>query len=723
MSRPIPRRPAPASTAPQAPAAGSAAGFRIGRAATLALAALAAATLAAIALALLPVGAYFTESDFYGYAWGARLIERGQLDFARYSVVGPLYELVIAALWPLAHDAFRAAQLLSALAAGATLLAWAGIVRRLMTAAGHEREAAAAGFGTALFVAVNPVFVRYGCSATTDMLAVALQSLAAFALLAGRGRRAPLVAGGLAALAALTRYSSLYLVPAALLRYALWPVESAVGDPRPWPRRLAPMLQFLAGFAVPALPWLALSAASGHLPGANLIASFSYYADPSAARNLQDAAPGAPVTGYRSLGELLRSAPGALAARVLANLPDHLARQVRGLIGLPAAAACALGLLLGVASGAWRRLLPAWIAGALLFATLAPVFYSDRYALPLVPFYLSLAGLAAGIALRGPRLPGIGLPLAWLALAVPVALGARAAVEQQRWLASQLPVEVVTAGETLHRAAGLADPPPARGPGRSGPASGVGAMSRKMHLWYYSGLDPVAFPRVATLAALADQARASGARFLYFSWYEAELRPEFWYLLDSTATVPGLERLPFAARNPVALYRLGPGFGRDPDWLADARARGLHVARAQVQVLNEHDAWNAHLTIAEDARARGAMAEALEHYLAATRGNPGLALAWQRAGEALLALGRVEEARGAYERARRLLPGDAATLIGIGWTQLRSGRADLAAQTWRPLVGATTDAATLRAMAEAFERAGDAEGLAAARKRLAEVRR
>src|SRR5437879_86762 len=320
MSRPSPRRPAPVSTAPQASAAGSAAGPRSGRAATIALAALATATLAAIALALHPVGDYFTESDFYGYAWGARLIERGRLDFARYSVVGPLYELVIAALWPLARDAFRAAQLLSALAAGATLLAWAGIVRRLVAAAGHEREAEAAGFWTALLVAVNPVFVRYGCSATTDMLAVVLQSLAAFALLAGRGRRAPRVAGGLAALAALTRYSSLYLVPAALLRYALWPphrldAERAVATTRP--RRLVPALAFLAGFAVPALPWLALSMAAGHLPGANLIASFSYYADPSAARNLQDAAPGAPVAGYRSLGELLRSAPGALAARVL----------------------------------------------------------------------------------------------------------------------------------------------------------------------------------------------------------------------------------------------------------------------------------------------------------------------------------------------------------------------------------------------------------------------
>jgi len=60
-------------------------------------------------------------------------------------------------------------------------------------------------------------------------------------------------------------------------------------------------------------------------------------------------------------------------------------------------------------------------------------------------------------------------------------------------------------------------------------------------------------------------------------------------------------------------------------------------------------------------------------------------------------------------------------MVGIGWTQLRSGHPDLAAATWRPLVAQVSDPATLRAMAEAFANAGDAAGLAATRQRIAEV--
>ena len=554
------------------------------------------------------------------------------------------------------------------------------------------------------------------------MLAVFLQSAAAFAILEARGRRGPLLAGALAALAALTRYSALYLVPAAILRFALWPGPAeppapAAPSAKPAsPAGRAALGWFAAGFLGLAAPWLALSLRAGQVPGSNLIASFSFYSDPAAGRNIQDVAPGARATGYRSLGELLSREPGALAARLAANLPDHFRRNLGSLIGTPLAAVCALGVVLAGLDGAWRPMLPVWLTGLLLFGSLVPVFYSDRYALPLVPYYLSLAGLAAGSRLLVLRVRPPDVPLKWLAALVPLALSLHSATAGLRWIESQLPVEVLPASEALRAAAGLAAPPPARGLTRARLGTGVGALSRKMHLWYYSGLDPVAFPRVSSLAELARHARANRARFLYFSWYEAELRPEFWYLLDTTAAVPGLERIRFSAPNPAVLYRIGPAFGSEPAWLAVDSLRRLHVARAQVQVLSDRDAWDAHLVLGEEARARGDPRAALDHYRSALRGNPGLAAGWVRAGDALL------EARAAYERARRIEPTSAPARIGIGWTQFRTGRSDLAAETWKPLVAETRDRATLEAMAVAFERAGDAEALRAARSALASLR-
>ena len=99
---PVPSRPPRDPLAPSALAIASAA-----------LATLATGIIGWIALAHHPVGDYFTESDFYGYAWGARLIQHGRMDFSRYSVVGPLYELLLAVLGPLARDAFRAGSILS----------------------------------------------------------------------------------------------------------------------------------------------------------------------------------------------------------------------------------------------------------------------------------------------------------------------------------------------------------------------------------------------------------------------------------------------------------------------------------------------------------------------------------------------------------------------------------------------------------------------------------
>src|SRR5437773_2540588 len=69
---------------------------------------------------------------------------------------------------------------------------------------------------TALLLATNPYFVRYGYTASTDALALALQAATLALLLGGTGRRAAAAAGLVAALAFLTRYSAITLLPVGL---------------------------------------------------------------------------------------------------------------------------------------------------------------------------------------------------------------------------------------------------------------------------------------------------------------------------------------------------------------------------------------------------------------------------------------------------------------------------------------------------------------------------
>src|SRR5258706_13615750 len=176
----------------------------------LAVAALLGIALLAMVLGPHRVGDYFTETDFYGgYADGARALQHGHVNAARYGVVGPGYEVALALVGFLVRDLFLAAELISLLATVAAVLLWFRLLAR--------RADPRLGFVTVLFLVTNGTLFRYGYSATTDALALALQALALLLILAHARPRAALFAGGVAALAFLTRYSAIYLLPAGLI--------------------------------------------------------------------------------------------------------------------------------------------------------------------------------------------------------------------------------------------------------------------------------------------------------------------------------------------------------------------------------------------------------------------------------------------------------------------------------------------------------------------------
>ena len=362
------------------------------------------------------------------------------------------------------------------------------------------------------------------------------------------------------------------------------------------------------------------------------------------------------------------------------NIPAHLARDASELLGLPVAALCALGAI-GVlsalrarvpraaaergeathrdvarsgerASATFLRVLgPVWLHGVLLFAALVPVFYSDRYSLPLIPIYLAFAGSLAAPA------PGVlrVIPRAIRAIALAAAGAWLIAwcVSYQRSVLEVAPIETRDAGRALAKIS----------------APGERIVSRKGHVGYYSGLTVVPFPRFQTLRELADFSRERGAGYLYFSWYEALLRQEFAYLLDTTASVPGLTALHVTTRNPGVTYRIGPAFGEDPAWLHDDARLRVHRARALVQVLPDSLAWTHRLVLAADALSEGRLGDALREAEWASRARPAEAFAWTLQGEALRQMQRLPEARIAFGRALELDPRDEQARIGIGLTE------------------------------------------------------
>ena len=641
-----------------------------------------------VALALHPVGDYYTESDFYGgYAIGARAIQHGVVDPGRYPVVGPGYEFALSLLGVDGADLFTVGKILSVACATATLALWFVLL--------SLRAGAAIGAWVTVLLAANPVFVRYAYSATTDMLGTFLASASVFALLGTRGGRGPLAAGALAALATLTRYNLGALLPAGLVTLA-WL------DPTPGAGRRRAALAYAAGFAIVAGPWAAYAFAVGHIPGINLYRNFGFYLNPDPSRNVQDEYGFLANAELRSenLLDLLRTRPLDLVRRSLANVPLHAWRDARELLGLPVAVLCAAGAALALAARVRRALGAVWLQGAFLFAALVPVFYSDRYSMPLAPIYLTLAAaLASAREGAARRIP------AWLralgAAGVLVALVAWCVPYQQRVLALS-PVETREAGRALARFG----------------HAGERVVSRKGHIGYYSGLTVIPFPRFRTLQELANFARDHHARYLYFSWYEAQLRQEFAYLLDTSAVIPGLSVLHVTSRNPSVLYRIGPEFGRDPAWLSDLDESRLHTARALVQVLPDSMAWTHRMVLGANALEQGRPQDALREAELATRVRPADGLGWALQGEALRQMNRLDDAAVAFGRALALDPDDVQARVGLGWTELARGDSARAADAWRRAIGKTANAQALAAMAALYDRRGDRPAAEAARAAL-----
>ena len=643
----------------------------LGRAALVAVAAY-GALLLILALGPHRVGDYFTETDFYGaYAEGARALQRGAVDPSRYGVVGPGYEAALALAGAVVPNLLLAAELLSALAMTAGLLLW----HRLLAVRADPRLA----LGAVLFMATNATFIRYGYSATTDGLAFALQAAALYLLLVRGGPRGAVAAGLVAAFAFLTRYSAGTLLPAGLLAIL-------AGGTRHAHRPRAALL-FAAGFALPVAPWVLWSLAHGGHFASQLHHNIAYDVFARARGIAWDDYQRTLQSEFRGLWDVVRRDPGAVIAREAFNVVDHLRRDLTALIG-PAVGVCAaLGAAFAAADGTLRRAWPVFAAAGLYFLSLVPAFYSERYSLPLLPAYAALA--AAVFASPRLALPIGRLWLKPLLIAIPLALTIPLTVRHLARALEQLPVEVLEVADAL----------------RAQARPGDRVVARKPHLAWHAGVAPAPFPFAGSLAELAADARRAGARWLFFSWPEAEMRPRFDYLLDTAAAVPGLTVRHASTPRPAVLYEIGPGFGEEPAWMADPATLRWHRARGMLRINPHHP--DALYAAAFVEASRGDLESARRRLELLTRVRPREVRAWLLLGEVHLNREDPAAAEPAFARALALAPGDPQARLGLGWANLLARRVTDAARLWRPVIGQTRDPATLQRMVEVFRAVGD----------------
>jgi tetratricopeptide (TPR) repeat protein len=656
------------------------------------LAALLAAALLAVALGPHRIGDYSTETDFYGaYADGARMIQHGRIDPARYGVVGPGYEVALALAGLVVRDLFTAAELLSVAGAVATLLFWFHLLAR--------RSNARVALFAALFTVTNAHFFRFGYTASTDSLALALSSGALYLLLATGGTRTALAAGLVAAAAFLTRYTAIVLLPIGLIAAAF--AGRAAGVPKsPGVARRRETLAFAAGFLAPVAAWLAygLSHGAGFAFQLHHDLAFEVFARPlgmgfdAYQRQLQPQ--------FHTLWDVIARDPVAVARRLAINCLTHLRDDAHLLLGWPVAACAAPGAVLALRGGAFARQWPLALAAAVSFLALVPVFHSERYSLMLLPYY-AIAAAALFAAPAFALVLGGRLALKPALAILPLAFAVASSIDLQRRILAQQPTEALAAAGTLRT---LARP-------------GDRVIARKPHIAALAGVIPVAFPFADSLAELGDYARREHARWLYFGFPEAEARPAFRYLLDTTGAVPGLTARRVTLPRPSVLYEIGTAFGARPAWLDNDTLATLHDARARVMIAPGdvralRTAGTIELGLGDLAAARADLERAAD--LA-----PGDADILLPLGESLLRLGDLPLAARAYQRAEQVSPGNVEARIGRGWASLLAGREREAAELWRPVITLTRNGPTLERMLALYRALGDAAAAAEVERTMA----
>lgn len=596
-------------------------------------------------LLLHPVALYGTETDLVGeYIPAAQELGRGVLHPDRFSTKGPGYPLFLALAAPLAAgDWFLAARVLNAVATG--FVVWATYVF-------FSSLGSATALAVCLGLLVTPAFLLATFEAGTDLPALSLALGSSCFAFASSRRPRYFLAGLLAGLAVLTR-SNYVSVPIAGLFVIL------VYD-----ERRARWGRYLAGVLTPVLAWI----------GVHLIATGGLPHD-SNYLNLAQAVYGAgqsredflTTAGLRfgSYADVLQLNPLLVVTTVVTNLATRWWLDGTRLLPLP------LGLL-GVIGTVWcwrrYRSWPVLAAHAIsAYVLLAVVFYSPRFSLYLLPFYLS--GLVLVLLPRSsgaPRERGHEgsrwrLAAGGVALVVLYATSAVISAAQLREVLSQTPFATRDVGQELRA--------------RREPHATV--MARKPHIAFYAGMRYLPMPRAATLTDLVVEANRQGAQFVFVSEVETRLRPEYTVLTDSSLSLPGLRQVAYRRdrMGAAAAYAVSPPLA---DEAQQRREVAASLERGSAALSRER-----RIAIATELLWAGEYAHALRNLFAADSIGPPHADIAALESNAFHALGMYEEAARACLRSIELGGGTPAHYDQLGRIRFKQGKYDEAARSFR----------------------------------------
>jgi hypothetical protein len=479
------------------------------------------------------VGDYGIETDFFwGYVPSAKKFLSGEIPMDAFR--GPLYPMVLGLFGFIPGDFFHTGILIAVISASVVIYVTYELLKKIFTPT--------ISLFVTILVAFNPVFIQYSYSAGTDMFFNALASSTLFFFFKNKelNYKNLILAALFGGLSYLTRYNGIFLASfvVIILLVNYWKIN--------WTDRIKSSTLFIVVFLVTISPWgfYCLNQKGSFFYNENFKnIAYEVYGKGKISWDDFWFKESSKIT---SLTEVIFKDTELFITTIINNVADHFTSDMEKLLGWQLGVFVILGLILLLLSNPlknWKTQQTAfYIVNLFFFALLLVVFYSERFSLFLIPFYLVIAVQPLFIQ-KFKISKYLPQTLKYILLSGLIVFTLVKAYSFNNENINSGPTELLNLRDWYEENVSQKE-------------KGKTIAARKAHVAYYLDMDFKLMPMADSYDEFITKLKEANVDFLYFGIAEAGLRRELQFLIDPKGNHPGLEVVVYFNDPPSVLYKV-----------------------------------------------------------------------------------------------------------------------------------------------------------------------
>ncbi len=479
------------------------------------------------------VGDYGIETDFFwGYVPNAKKFLSGIIPMDAFR--GPLYPMVLGIFGFVMGDFFNAGILIGVLSASIVLYVTFELIKNIFSPI--------ISFVTVLFLAINPVFIQYSYSAGTDMFFNALVAVTLFFFFKNKelNYRNLILAAFFGGISYLTRYNGIFLISFVfvILFVNFWKID--------WSKRIKSVILFTGVFFITFSPWgfYCLSEKGSFFYNENYKnIAYEIYGKGKISWDEFWFKESSKIT---SAGEVIFRDTGLFLTTMINNLGDHFIDDMDKLLGWQIGIFVSLGIIFLIISNpvkSWKSSETSYyIINLSFFVLLLLVFYSERFSLFLIAFYVVIA-VQLFFSEKFYLKKFIPVKLSYLIIGVLLIFTFSKSYSFNSLNINSGPQELLALKEWYD--VNVPDE-----------QKGKKIAARKAHVAYYLNMDFYLMPMTDSYEEFIAKLKEKDVDYLYFSTIEASMRSELQFLLNPKVNHKGLEPVVYFENPPAVLYKI-----------------------------------------------------------------------------------------------------------------------------------------------------------------------